>query len=253
MCKMASNEIIVSFCITCKGRLNHLMQTLPENIRQNNNFSGVEFVLLNYSSPDNLDTWVKSNMSFAIHSGILMYYKTMGYDYYMPSHAKNVAHRLARGKIACNLDADNFTGPDFSEFLANLFSNNTNVFFQPTTGEEGTAGRIAMLKKDFERLGGYDERMQLGWGQDDRDLAKRATAVGLRPIDLPTGSAYAHTLYHDDVERTRFTRVFSKKHSQEVHTQLSRDSIAKQEFVANRGKKWGAAKVEMNFNACFEI
>jgi len=249
-----STDIRVSFCITCKGRLHHLRQTLPINIESNKDFAGAEFVLLNYSSPDDLDDWVKSEMIQEIASGKLVYFKASGYEYYLSSHAKNVAHRLARGSVVCNLDADNFLGAGFAKYLDDLFSNNENIFVRPK-GKTGIGiyGRIAIRKTHFESLGGYDEGMQSGWGHDDTDLAWRAKAFGLRQIAIPSDSPYTKVLLHDDQERMRFAKTDSKESSWLEHKSLSLKNIESGKLIANSNIRWGVAKVQRNFSEELEL
>ena len=97
------------------GRLNHLQETLPKNLYGNQGFEGLEFVLLDYSSRDGLAGWIKARFMPEIKSGLLVYYRAEGYQRFFMAHAKNVAHRLARGEIVCNVDADNLTGWGFED------------------------------------------------------------------------------------------------------------------------------------------
>jgi hypothetical protein len=180
----------ISFCTTCKNRLEHLKQTLPANLRDNPDGEGyeVEFVLLNYGDDQGLDDWVKETAEIrdAIEAGRLIYAKSEQPVFRM-AHAKNMAHRLATGDILCNLDADNFTGPHFAAALADFFKKYPESVINPShrisrafpPEERGFFGRIAIRRSDFERLGGYDERFE-GWGYEDTDFTRRARLIGLR-------------------------------------------------------------------------
>jgi hypothetical protein len=242
-----TTDIVVSFCITCKGRLHHLRRTLPANLRDNEMFPGVEFVLLNYSSPDGLDRWVATRMARHLKSGRLVYYKLSGRRYFHATHAKNVAHRLARGRIVCNLDADNFTGADFARFLARTFARRKNIFVRPVH-TWGASGRVALLKKHFAALGGYNERIRRGWGFDDDDLALRAQAAGLRHVKIPPGSPFVRLIKHTDAERQRYmgTPVHAKV-SRLKNLQLSCRRIEKARLVVHPDGQWGRARVKRMF------
>src|SRR5581483_1771791 len=110
-------ETKLSYCTTCKGRLHHLQETLLLNLEFSKHLTGIEFVLLDYSSGDGLGAWVEERFQAQMDSGALVYYRLDHQASFFMAHAKNVAHRLARGEIVCNLDADNYTAIGFSEFL----------------------------------------------------------------------------------------------------------------------------------------
>ncbi|MGB8192332.1 MAG: glycosyltransferase, partial [Chitinophagaceae bacterium] len=112
----------ISFCTVCRNRLEYVRQTLPVNIRENAAYENVEFVLLDYNSPDGLEEWVKSEMKQHIESGILKYYKTTEPDHFKMSHSKNMALKLGSGDIITQLDADNYAGFKYAHWLNQVFS-----------------------------------------------------------------------------------------------------------------------------------
>src|ERR1700722_18192459 len=193
----------VSFCTTCKGRLYQLKETLLENIAANAECAGVEYVLLDYSSPDGLGAWAKIALEPYIQAGVVVYYRLNGASHYISTHAKNVAHRLARGLVVCNLDADNFTGPNFARYIYEALTVSPRTYIC-ARGVRGASGRLAFLKSDFESLGGYDEDIRNGWGFDDDDLKLRAKAIGLKEIAVDRNSSYLRVIQHDDRERLRY-------------------------------------------------
>jgi len=84
---------LISYCTPIKGRLEHLKQTLPYNLKFTD--EATQFVIVNYGDSEGLDDWVKS-------SGINRYPKVkyVLYDHtgtYHHAHAKNVAHKAADG------------------------------------------------------------------------------------------------------------------------------------------------------------
>jgi len=44
----------ISFCIVCMNRLHQLSQTLLQNIRDNEDYSELEFIVLDYNSNDGM-------------------------------------------------------------------------------------------------------------------------------------------------------------------------------------------------------
>ena len=118
----------ISFCITCMNRLKHLQETLEKNILDNFLVDEVEFVVLDYNSQDGLEEWIAQSMMKYIEMGILVYYRTTEPAYYRRSHSRNMVFRLAEGEVVCNLDADNYLGRGFAEFMLKEF-NNKSVYF----------------------------------------------------------------------------------------------------------------------------
>lgn len=261
---MADNSQKVSFCITCKGRLHHLRQTLSRNIEDNLDHDETEFVLLDYTSPDGLGDWVKAEHLANLKTGKVVYYRTNEFERFSMPHAKNVAHRLATGSIVCNLDCDNFTGKGFAAYLCEKLARSTNVFLhggnlKNISGKiplwtvfrlrfiRGVGGRIALRKADFEKLRGYDERMNLGWGYEDDDFIRRAQLAGLHPRLIRPSGQFLGRLLHSDVDRFRHYPVKNKKESREAHKIMSDQTIASGQFAVNCQRSWGSATVIKNF------
>jgi glycosyl transferase family 7 (putative galactosyltransferase) len=246
-------EIRLSFCTTCRGRLDHLKLTLPLNLKNNEQTPSVEFVLLNYSSPDGLQKWVKKVLKDHLRSGRVVFYSVEGFHHFHHAHAKNIAHRLARGKIVCNLDADNFTGVGFAEYLILAFGTRKHIILRAPRGLPGAFGRIALRKSDFEAIGGYDERMEFGWGYEDDDLIRRATRSGFKEHLVPMERGFLKVIQHDDRVRTRFNRIKHRGNSRRRHELISWESLKHQELIANRSKPWGAATATRNFSETIVI
>lgn len=169
----------VSFCITCMGRLSHLKQTLEKNILDNARYPNVEFVLL-------------------------VYYRTLRPEHFHVTRAKNIVHSLATGDILCNLDADNFTGKDLAFYLNRIFNKKPNTIVGVTSEVPDCFGRIALTRRDFNRLGGYDESFE-GWGFEDDDIIVRAEEAGLSLKLLP--APFLKYIPHSDLLRERNTRT----------------------------------------------
>ena len=128
----------ISFCITCMNRLKHLQETLEKNILDNFLVDEVEFVVLDYNSQDGLEEWIARSMMKYIEMGILVYYRTTEPVHYLRSHSRNMVFRLAEGKIVCNLDADNYLGKGFAEFMLKEFQEKKKIFYTLLLFGKGT-------------------------------------------------------------------------------------------------------------------
>jgi len=181
------------------NRLHHLQQTLEKNIQDNYLPEEVEFVLLDYNSKDGLEEWVKQNMQQYIDVGILVYYKTYEPEYYLRSHSRNMAFRLAKAEILCNLDADNFLGKGFAAFMIEEFAKQEPVFYTSNDSSHDIFGRVCVRQGDFLSIKGYNETLQ-GYGYEDVDLFDRLKKIELKRKYFLNPEFY-HSILHSKAER----------------------------------------------------
>lgn len=190
------------------NRIDHFKKTFSQNISENL-AEGVEFLVLDYNSNDGLREWIFENFSSLIKGKIIRYYRTDEPSEFSHSHSKNIAFKLATGDIVCNVDADNFIGTNFYNYLEEVFDSNANRFICSTsrtfnslsrnnwiTGSSDALGRIVVRKKDFLEVGGYDETFT-GYGFEDSDLINRLEMKGLERVVL-TDPKFLKVLKHDD-------------------------------------------------------
>lgn len=187
----------IAFCITCMNRLCHLQQTLEQNIVDNYMPDKVEFVLLDYNSTDGLEEWIKQNMQSYIDSGILVYYRTTEPQVYQRSHSRNMAFRLAHAEICCNLDADNFLGKGFAEFIIQEFALHSNIFYTNNHSFNDTFGRISVRYSDFEKVRAYNEALK-SYGYEDNDFMNRLMRQGLQPMNFQNPEFYRYISHSDE-------------------------------------------------------
>jgi hypothetical protein len=197
----------IAFCTTCKGRVQHIEQTLPVNLKDNEqNFA--RFILLDYGSPDNLQTYLVTNHREEIEAGRLIVYSFQEPGPFRMAHAKNMAHRLAMlegADVLVNLDADNFTGPDFGSYIARHFDARDDIFMWakmvkhgPDRLARGISGRIAVTAHAFMKAGGYDEQYNT-WSPDDKDFNARLRRLGYKGQEIDR--RYLHAVLHTDKMR----------------------------------------------------
>ncbi len=220
------------------------MQTLPwtlEALLPND-----EVVLLDFDSGDNIAEWVRANLSAELQSGRVRFLQLLEHPTpWHPTRAKNIAHRAARQKIVCNLDADNWVVPGYSAWLRETFAENEQrIAHMSPRSHGGGFGRIAMRKADFVRLGGYDERIK-SWGWDDNDLLERAHGAGFKTVQSP--DQFIAFRPHDDTVRVFYDGTTNKRESLLLNRQFTQEALALKRFKANEGNAWGAGRVRVNF------
>lgn len=193
----------VAFCTTCKGRVQHVEETLPANLRDN---PAAVVVLVNYNSPDHLDDFVRRNHMRDVEAGRLAVYRFTEPGPFRMAHAKNLAHRLAMLEGAdalVNVDADNFACPGFDAYVAReLARGDAFLWAHMRKGEmrRGISGRIAVTSRAFLATGGYDEVFST-WSPDDKDFNVRLRRLGLEALEIDP--AFLHAISHNDRMRFR--------------------------------------------------
>lgn len=199
---------IITFCTTCKGRAQHLKETLPQNIAERGYYRDVKFVILDYNSPDDLVPYLWSDFLPGIESGLIVVYHFREPGPFRMAHAKNMAHRAAireGADILVNLDADNFTGPDFAAYVAAEMDANSFLWSRmvkngPGRLSRGISGRIAVTRNQFLEAGGYDEQFNK-WSPDDKDFNLRLQRMGFQPREIDP--MHLKAVPHNDKMRFR--------------------------------------------------
>ena len=102
-----------------------------------------------YNSQDGLEEWIAQSMMKYIEMGILVYYRTTEPAYYRRSHSRNMVFRLAEGEVVCNLDADNYLGRGFAEFMLKEFNNKERLFYTSNLCYRDVFGRVCLERKEF--------------------------------------------------------------------------------------------------------
>lgn len=174
----------IAFCITCKGRTQHIKETLPRNLADNADYDNCVFVLLDYDSQDGLKEYVMTHHSADIASGRLAFYKHANEPVFRMAHAKNMAHRcgiLEGAEILVNLDADNFAGYSFASYISEQLKGEENTFLWAKMIKgvlpRGINGRIVVSTNAYLLAGGYDEQFHT-WSHDDKDFNLRLRRLG---------------------------------------------------------------------------
>lgn len=228
----------ISFCITCKNRFNQISKTLRQNLDDNEDLEDdVEFVLVDFGSIDGLKNWIAENFSKELNSGYLKYYYTENLKEWHCPLAKNTAHRMATGQVVVNLDCDNYTGKAGGRFVLDQFElqGEKIILHQASSNpRDGSFGRIAVMKKYFDAIGGYDESFY-AMAYEDTDLIHRLMAVGLFYVSNVT-SQFNRAIINDKQDSIKYARPGkSYQEMNLLNQQISKNNILSGNLVANNG------------------
>lgn len=226
------------------GRLYTLRVVLPYSLMVAKDMADVRFVLLSYNSRDGLGEWVRKNLHHELEERRLTYYETTEPSLFLMAHAKNIAAQLCDDGVICNLDADNWITTPYLKRLMEVFTNRRRIIIR---SRGGACGRIALLKKHFLALGGYNEEMNLGWGYEDRDFLGRARRLlRLRAVRLGMMESQC-VLPNSAAEKVAHSPLKDGEASRAAHFEISQAALRRGEYVANAGRVWGAAVLKRNF------
>ena len=237
----------ISFCITCMNRLKHLQETLEKNILDNFLVDEVEFVVLDYNSQDGLEEWIAQSMMKYIEMGILVYYRTTEPAYYRRSHSRNMVFRLAEGEVVCNLDADNYLGRGFAEFMLKEFNNKERLFYTSNLCYRDVFGRVCLERKEFVEARGYNE-VFVGYGLEDVEFFNRLLCRGLVQ-EIFNQKEFYNVLMHADEER--IAQEFLLKKLQSVYLDYI-NPYSTRVLMLYKGQRFGIGVIQnniaMNYN-----
>lgn len=241
----------ISLCTTCMGRLRDLMVTLPVNMQHNRDYPNVEFVVLNYNSPDKMDDWMHDYMMPYIESGRLVYVRTTEPEFFSMAHSRNVAFKVATGDIVMNVDADNLmNGPGFAEMLNRLAElRPTKALFSVRS----LAGQVGLYREEWLELGGYDETFQ-GYGTDDIDMFYRALAAGCKLMAWDRWrKQYYECMPTSNEDKMRYLECKHLLLTGELNKRIALKNLRQKKLIANQGKPWGRAVLVKNFTESLQI
>lgn len=238
----------ISFCTTCRGRVQHLRETLPQNLADNADYDNAVFIVLGYGDRDGLDEFMRSpEIMKHIQSGRVVYYKNPDPEVFEMAKAKNMAHRCGMregGEILVNLDADNFTTTGFASYISENFKTDHDFFMWSKMIKgvlpRGINGRIVVSSNAFLLAGGYDEQFKT-WANDDRDFNMRLRRLGYAGKQI-------HPRYLDAVRHSDRMRFKEYPHAQVDNYEERIEWLASSDVtIANFGNI-GCGVVYRNFS-----
>lgn len=242
----------ISFCTTSMNRLFHIEQTYINNIKNSISYENVEFILLDYGSQDNIETWAKDNLKNFIEEGLVSFYQTKEPKFWVAAHAKNIAHKMASGDILINLDSDVYIPENFCDYIKSCFSKNIILSFdsKDMDNNDGCAGMIGARKEHFYSVNGYDENIYLGWGFDDLNYQFRCRMKN--DLELLVCPKIIKCISHDNEIRNKNCQLKNIEATRLISKNITEDCALKQDYIANKFIEWGKAKLIKNFQALID-
>lgn len=193
-------EVKISLCTSISNRIEDLQYTIPYNLKFIELYGKqVEWIIVDYGS-DDINEVRKLIESVKKPSNLKLIYHRHNEKWNI-GRAKKLAHDLATGDILLNLDADNFIGIRFLEYLDQVYQENPlSILYYKWDAEFlkyrneagldlGFMGKIALSKAIYHVIGGYPTDLQ-GYGGDDTDLINRALLLPINEVLLNNGMRY---------------------------------------------------------------
>ena len=192
-----------SIITTCKGRLEHLKQSLPGMLAQ----PALEVIAVDYSCPEATGDYVASNFPS------VRVVRVPGQQTFSNWRARNAGAADAQGQVLVFCDADTLLATDALEQLDRtlplrsfgfLTRQHTEQFNKTDRrlGANQLRGFHVVPNAAFRRLGGYDDVLEGYAAGGDTDLEERLIMLGLKNFPLEP-AIVADVIQHDDQARTR--------------------------------------------------
>ncbi len=193
----------LSFVVTCKGRLNHLRQTLPRMASQ----PDAECIVVDYDCPDGTAAWVRENYP------AVKVVKVEQAPRFHVARARNLGARAATREWLAFIDADVLIEPGFASDVAGALRYGN--YFRPLPLTRETWGSFVCHRGDFFALDGYDETLE-DYGGEDSDLYLRLNQFG-RCCSFFDGKLL-RSLPHDDQLRSAHFEIADIELSRRVNS-----------------------------------
>jgi glycosyltransferase involved in cell wall biosynthesis len=179
----------LTYVTTCKGRLDHLRQTLPRVAAQ----PGVGIVVVDYDCPQQSGRWVSENFPDA---HVVRIENAPGFS--LPI-ARNAGGHAAVTPWIAFFDADVLIGDGFFDEISRSIA--SGHYYRPSPVTLQTWGSVICEREAFLKVGGYDTVYE-GWGVEDDDFYTLLRFAGIRAASVD-GKGLSE-IPHDDEMRTRF-------------------------------------------------
>lgn len=188
---MAKASQQLSFVVTCKGRLQHLRQSLPLMMAQR----GTHTIVVDAECPDDTANWVNANQPKAT------VVRLDNSKVFSLSRARNAGLAAVKTPWVCFIDADIMLARDFWKRIKPLLQPNRFYGFDNTREKFGITGTVIAETQKARLCGGYDEAIS-GYGGEDYEFYDSLVRLGCTRV-LLDDSSVSKVLQHGASERTQ--------------------------------------------------
>lgn len=198
---------------TCKGRLDHLRQSLPLVFQSS---VKVTAMVVDYGCPQRAAAWCRRQ-----HCGRIWTVEVFdNTDIFSRPRAKNIGAVRLPVSVLCFVDADCLLTPKWLEFVADAFENRNADMCLVSPMVDDASGTFAVRAQLFHAVRGYDEAL-LDWGYEDSDLYTRAYNYGAKIVTYDR--AFVQMLPHDNDVRSEYHESKDLKATWERNRALAED------------------------------
>ncbi len=198
-----TTEPLISIITTCKGRLEHLRQSLPRMAAQ----VGAEVIVVDYDCPDGTAAWVAENYP------AVRVVRVQDAPLFNIARARNLGAAQARGRRLCFVDADVLLDANFAAWALPLLQD--DAYYRLASRQIDTYGTFICRRDDFLALAGYDEILQ-GWGSEDTDIYIRLGILKRVRRILP--GEWVASIAHEREASVRHYEIKDHRLSQRMNT-----------------------------------
>lgn len=228
-------ELIISLCIPCMGRTHDLKETMPHLIKAVNESPPVEIMILNYNSKDDLNEFIKSVEGLKKENS-LSYAKYYGREHYHLAHAWNLAVRASVGDYIVIMGTDAILARNYIERLRKLIKD--GCIWMRTKHLKGI---VAVKRKLFMEIGGYDERFEV-YGGEDRDFEARLLRSG-KKLGLVPNNMISIIKTSKKEKFKNYKPGIPRRKARELRDRILDRGQKHNILVVNNGKSWGQWKM----------
>jgi hypothetical protein len=223
------------------NRTHRLRESLPVIVASANYSPPVEIVVLDYSSSDALQEYLREYISKGeLQPPNFWTLKTItGEKFYWTSRARNVSILASSGEYFVQLNTEALPEINAIAHIRDLIEKHHPVWMC-----DKYMGTYVVCRKDeFVSAGGYDERFDV-YGPEDRDICARLHRRGgsfltfpphlIREIYTPNDEKTAN------MDKSRFDgKIWIKRQMSRAMREIYEENSMYDVLVANEGREWG--------------
>lgn len=224
--------MLISICIPCHNRAYDVKKIMPSLIRAANASPPVEIAILDYGSPDDLNSYMKFVMGEAyLVEGNSIKYTKYEAEYYHMAHARNLSALASSGEFLILSSADMIFDENYISMIRTVLKEGDYVWLH-----HRWKAVLVCDRNEFMEAGGYDERFEF-YGKEDKDIILRLKRRGKKSKRLPSNLLTSIPTPRKEKYknyRLSLTRSEIYKRSKSIYEENIRNEV----LVVNKGG-WG--------------